>query len=202
MAKDLFNSIAHIYGWFHRYQMKRFAQILDSHGDKIPLAHMQTVCDVGCGTGALCAVLGAKGLTVTGIDAAQRMLEVAKKKVRHPNVTFVQGEAGKGLSFPDSSFDVVFTSYVAHGIAKEKRKAFYTELKRIATKAVIIQDYDEERSLATTIIEWLEHGDYFRFIQHPQKEMEEVFPVIIPITVGKQACWYVCHCPSKELTIR
>jgi len=178
--------------------MKRFAQILKTHANRIPLSSMKTVCDVGCGTGALCAVLAARGLEVTGVDPAIRMLEVAKRKVKNTHVSFVLGDAVEGLPFADASFDVVFTSHVAHGMNKEKRHSFYLELMRIASQAVIIHDYNEERAITTTIIEWLEKGDYFGFIKNPQKEMEEVFPTIVPINVGRQACWYVCHCPKKS----
>ncbi|MFA7125916.1 MAG: class I SAM-dependent methyltransferase [Sphaerochaetaceae bacterium] len=197
MANDVFNSIARIYGWFHRYQMRRFTQILETHADRIRLSSMRTVCDVGCGTGALCAVLAARGLEVTGVDPAIRMLEVAKRKVKNTHVSFVLGDAVEGLPFADASFDVVFTSHVAHGMNKEKRHSFYLELMRIASQAVIIHDYNEERAITTTIIEWLEKGDYFGFIKNPQKEMEEVFPIIVPIKVGRQACWYICHCPKN-----
>jgi len=35
MGNDLFNSIAGVYGWFHRYQMKRFSSILDQHAEAV-----------------------------------------------------------------------------------------------------------------------------------------------------------------------
>lgn len=196
MGKELFNSIAEVYGWFHGYQARRFAAILDRHAPRIGMAGMRTICDVGCGTGALCSVLAMRGHEVTGVDPAQRMLAVAKRKAPSDSITFVRGDAVEGLPFSDHAFDLVITSHVAHGMRSEKRKLFYRELMRIADKAVIIHDYNEERAVLTTFVEWMEKGDYFGFIKRPKEEMEEVFPSIETIDVGKQARWYVCRCPE------
>jgi len=196
MGNDLFNSIAGVYGWFHRYQMKRFSSILDQHAEAVGLSSIRTICDVGCGTGALCAVLAERGFAVTGVDPAEKMLEVAKRKSVSPNVEFLQADALEGLPFVDDRFDLVFTSYVAHGMDSAKRKRLYAELMRVASRAVIVHDYNEERAVLTTCIEWLEKGDYFGFIKRPKAEMEEVFPSIEAIRVGKRACWYVCRCPQ------
>lgn len=196
MSDDLFNSIAGVYGWFHRYQMRRFNAILDQHADAIDLSSMRSICDVGCGTGALCSVLAGRGHEVTGIDPAARMLSVARKKAPSSSVTFIQANALEGLPFADRAFDLVITSHVAHGMHLEKRKRFYRELMRIADKAVVIHDYNEEKAMLTTFVEWLERGDYFGFIKRPKAEMEETFPIIETIEVGKQARWYVCRCPE------
>ena len=194
MARDLFNSIARVYGLFHRYQMKRFSRILDVHGELADLASMRTICDVGCGTGALCTVLSRRGFVVTGVDPAHRMIDIARAKAGAQNVQFLVADALEGLPFPDSSFDLVFTSYVAHGMPLAARKQLYAELMRIASRAVIVHDYNERRALLTTIMEWLERGDYFGFIKRPKEEMEEVFPSMDAVQVGKRATWYICHC--------
>jgi ubiquinone/menaquinone biosynthesis C-methylase UbiE len=196
MARDLFNTIAGVYGWFHRYQMRRFSTILDEHSHQIPLSPMRTVCDVGCGTGALCAVLHLRGLQVTGVEPAVKMLDVARNKV--PDVSFITGDAVTGLPFADNSFDLVFTSYVAHGMPPSQRLQLYQELKRIASKAVIVHDYNEKRAILTTIIEFLEQGDYFGFIKRREQEMLQIFPSVEIIPVGKQACWYLCRCDSTH----
>jgi ubiquinone/menaquinone biosynthesis C-methylase UbiE len=196
MAGDLFNTIAGVYGWFHRYQMRRFSAILERHGHEVPLSPMRTVCDVGCGTGALCAVLHLRGLQVTGVDPAHRMLDVAREKV--PDVSFIMGDAVTGLPFDDNSFDLVFTSYVAHGMPQHQRMQLYQELMRIAAQAVIVHDYNEKRAILTTIIEFLERGDYFGFIKKREQEMLQIFPSVKIIPVGRQACWYLCHCNLRH----
>jgi hypothetical protein len=51
----------------------------------------------------------------------------------------------------------------------------------------------------TSLIEWLERGDYFRFILVAQKEMKNCvqdmklcFSSVRVIDVDKRAAWYVC----------
>ena len=197
MAEALFDRIAGVYGLFHRYQMKRFSRILDTHGQLVMLDSMETICDVGCGTGALCSVLASRGFTVTGVDTAQRMIEVARMKSRSKSIQFLVADALQGLPFPDNAFDLVFTSYVAHGMQLPNRITLYRELMRIAKRAVIVHDYNENRAVLTTLIEWLERGDYFGFIKHARSEMEAVFPTMTTVQVDTRAFWYICTCESQ-----
>jgi ubiquinone/menaquinone biosynthesis C-methylase UbiE len=63
------------------------------------------VLDVGCGTGTLCCLLAARGHTVTGLDPAGAMLEVARAKDRAGEVTWVEGEVSALAD--EASYDVV-----------------------------------------------------------------------------------------------
>lgn len=62
------------------------------------------VMDLGCGTGALIPTLVNKGYEVTGIDASDNMLEIARKN--NPDVEFIKKDASK-LDF-NNQFDGVF----------------------------------------------------------------------------------------------
>ncbi len=64
------------------------------------------VLDVGCGAGFLANELARMGLKVTGIDASERSLEVARK---HDCTSSVEYRCGSALAlpFPDRSFEVV-----------------------------------------------------------------------------------------------
>ncbi len=62
--------------------------------------------DLGCGTGNYTAELYRRGFDVVGLDASEKMLEIARKKL--PQVSFVHGDAYQ-LPFPDESFDVVLS---------------------------------------------------------------------------------------------
>jgi ubiquinone/menaquinone biosynthesis C-methylase UbiE len=99
----------------------------------------------------------------------------------------------KRLPFDDKSYDVVITSYVAHGLKPEERIKLYKEMRRLAKKFVIIYDYNENRAPLTTILEWLENGGYFNFIKIAQKEMKQVFENIKKINVDTRAAWYICN---------
>ena len=68
----------------------------------------RTVLDVGTGTGRAAVALSLRGAVVTGVDASNEMLAVARRNAadRQAQVTFVQGDA-HGLAFDDRSFDAV-----------------------------------------------------------------------------------------------
>lgn len=74
------------------------------------------ILDVACGTGIpslMASPLVEPGGTVTGIDLAQGMIELAKKKAQEKglkNVTFREADA-ESLSFTDDSFDIVLCNH-------------------------------------------------------------------------------------------
>ena len=60
--------------------------------------------DVGCGSGMAAQIASSRGAVVTGIDAAQELLEIAKSRVKDGD--FRIGDLEE-LPFADQSFDVV-----------------------------------------------------------------------------------------------
>ena len=203
MAKEdnafLFNLIAPVYNLFFRRQKKSYANIIEQMKGELDLKKYQTVLDVGCGSGALCAAMSEIGLSVTGVDSAENMLLFAKSKPENKNAVFILANAVEKLPFEDKRFDFSTASYVAHGLTKEQRKLLYSELGRVSKFCVIIHDYNQKRSLLTTIVEWLEGGDYFRFIRSAQSEMKDCvsqmracFSEVRQVDVGAKAAWYIC----------
>lgn len=202
-SRRIFNSIAGIYGWFYDYQKRSFIKVIEQVKGDIDITAYKTILDVGCGTGALCSVLASKDLEVTGIDPAERMLQVAKGKPENSKVEFILGSVLDGLSFEDNSFDIAIASHVAHGMKEDSRKKMYKEMSRVAREYVIIHDYNNKRTPITSFVEWLEGGDYFHFIEHAEpemrdcmKEMENCFSEVRVINIGKNSNWYVCK-PNK-----
>lgn len=188
----LFDLIAPIYGLFYDYQKKHYSSILDKAQNELDLSSYQTVIDVGCGTGALCSVLNQRGFTVTGVDPARKMLNIARKKQENKAIKFIKASGLERLPFEDKSFDVSIASYVAHGLKADERKIMYAEMSRISKYLVVIYDYNENRSVITDIIEWLEGGDYFNFIKEAEREMKEYFHDVRVIDATLRAAWYVC----------
>lgn len=196
---SLFNAIAPVYGLFAAKQEARFAKVIHALAPALDLGTYQTILDVGCGTGALCAALLRCGLTVTGVDAAERMLREARKNPKLLNVPLLLANAADALPFADKHFDVSIASYVAHGMGSPARERLYAEMARVTRHKVIIYDYNQRRSLPTTILEWLEHGDYFHFIQNAEAEMRACaspsgacFSAVRVIPADTHASWYVC----------
>ncbi len=170
-------------------QIKPFSVF--SHRRRLFLCIKHSVLiDVGCGTGAFAAVMLARGFTVTGIDTSEKMLQAARRKVMHPSARFLHADGG-ALPFTDGSFDIVFSSYVLHGLQPDERKSLYREMKRVAKHLVIVHDYNQTRSITTSIVEWAERGDYFRFIQAVEEEMRAVFSGLRVIPAADKANWYV-----------
>ncbi len=198
-SKALFNFIAPVYRLFYHKQKARFTQVVNGLAAELEPAAYKSVLDVGCGTGALCAVLYAMGLAVTGVDTAENMLRTAAGNPENRGVSFLHADAGDGLPFADKAFDVSIASYVAHGMGHAQRKRLYAEMSRVSKYKVIIYDYNQRRRWSTTIIEWLERGDYFHFIQNAETEMkrcvEEMgacFASVRVVNADAYAAWYIC----------
>jgi SAM-dependent methyltransferase len=64
----------------------------------------QVVLDLGCGAGVFCRLASEAGASVTGIDAAPALVEIARDRV--PDGRFDVGDM-QTLPYVDSSFDVV-----------------------------------------------------------------------------------------------
>jgi len=88
--------------------------------------------DVACGTGFLTRHLPGD---VVGLDASERMLEIAREQV--PRARFEHGDA-LALRFDDGAFDRVFTSYFYCHLEDAERKRFLAEARRVASELVVV----------------------------------------------------------------
>ncbi len=194
----LFNKIAAVYGLFFSWQVRHYHYIFDNAKEELDFSTYQSIIDIGCGTGALCKVLKECGVDVTGIDPAEAMLAIARKKVgkTKPNqqdIQFIHGDVLNGLPFRDKSFDLAISSYVAHGLMPEERLTLYNEMKRVAKHTAVLIDYNEQRSLITDVVEWLEGGDYFNFIGSIRDELTNHVGNLKVINTGKHSAMYICR---------
>lgn len=195
----LFNFIAPVYGLFFNKQKSRYREVLARFLPDWRQQGYASVLDVGCGTGALCSALNEAGLSVIGVDPAEKMLAVAKGQPENQAIRFLQANALEGLPFDDKSFDLSIASYVAHGLQKNERMKLYAEMSRVTRGRVIIYDYNQNHSPLTSFVEWLERGDYFRFIKNPKGDLEDCvsemgkcFSEVRVLDVDKRAAWYIC----------
>jgi SAM-dependent methyltransferase len=183
----LFHRIAPIYNRFGAMQRRMFAPAVAEHRDAIGAEPGDSFLDVGCGTGVLLAVLREAGFRAEGVDAAPNMVREGQKAGQ----TCALGDIGAGLPFPDSSFDFVISSFVAHGLDAGLRRGLYREAGRIARKAVIIHDYRGRQGPLTEIVEWFEGGDFFNFAESAEAEMREAFGELEVIDLARSKAWYV-----------
>lgn len=197
-SEFIFNMIAPVYGLFYSWQKKRSVEVIEAARGTLDLACYETIIDIGCGTGALCAVLADRGFDVTGIDPADKMLGIAKRKAGGRPIRFITGNVLEKLPFENKAFDVAIASYVAHGLDGKARKTMYSEMSRVASHKIIIYDYNQKKSILTTLVERLEGGDYTNFIRNVETELRLDFPQVDVIRVGRQSNWYVCT-PMEKL---
>jgi ubiquinone/menaquinone biosynthesis C-methylase UbiE len=93
------------------------------------------VLDLGCGTGVLCKMIGdqldadSTGVVI-GIDAAGKMIEVARKKRAAPNIYF-EAMAAENLSFENETFDAVVSSLFFHHVPLDLKKQALSEAYRV-----------------------------------------------------------------------
>ncbi len=87
--------------------------------------------DVACGTGFLTRHLRGE---VTGLDASEGMIEVARERM--PDARFVVGD-GLALPFADGEFDRVFTGHFYDHLQPGERERFLAEARRVARELVV-----------------------------------------------------------------
>lgn len=105
------------------------------------------VLDVGCGTGAVIALLHEKypQARYVGLDLTPSMIEAAQAKDL-PNAKFVVGDA-EDLPFPDAAFDAVLCSNSFHHYPDQR--AFVSEAWRVLRPGgrLILRDYTANDAL-------------------------------------------------------
>jgi ubiquinone/menaquinone biosynthesis C-methylase UbiE len=105
--------------------------------------HVNSVLDVGTGSGIFAEAFSNKGKSVTGIDPNPEMLKAAKEFV--PTGTLLLGTVEE-IPLEDKSFDLVFLGHVLHE-SDDSIKAL-SESKRVAKKIICILEwpYKQEES--------------------------------------------------------
>ena len=114
--------------------------------------HDRPILDVGTGTGRAALLLSRGGAHVTGIDASEQMLAIARKRAADEgaNIRFMVGDV-HAIDFPDRSFDVAVCLRVL--MHSPKWRLCVAELCRVADRLVIL-DYPAKRSVARIESAW------------------------------------------------
>ena len=129
------------------------------------IAHMgfrpaDRILDVGCGTGSLtlqvAAALAPPG-SIVGIDAAPRMIAIARRKAAKAcsRALFRVGIAEQ-LDFADRSFDLVVNSMFMHHIDTELKHLTLAEIYRVLRPGgrLVTADIDRPTTPAAKVIGW------------------------------------------------
>lgn len=92
------------------------------------------VLDLACGTGTLTVLIknAAPQAEVVGIDADQKILEIAEAKAKKAGVDVrFQKELSFDLPYPNESFDRVFSSLFFHHLTRENKLETFGEVRRV-----------------------------------------------------------------------
>jgi ubiquinone/menaquinone biosynthesis C-methylase UbiE len=130
-----FNEIANEYDAWYNTPLGRFVDEVESKlaFEAIEIKPGMKVLDVGCGTGIYTRRLVDMGCEVTGVDIADKMLDIAREKV--PEAKFVNSSV-YALPFPHDQFDLIFSMATFEFI--HNAKAAYYEMKRVVKPGATI----------------------------------------------------------------
>jgi SAM-dependent methyltransferase len=146
-------------------------------------AEGRTVLDVGTGTGRAAIALARRGAIVTGVDASNEMLAVARARAADArvDVSFIAGDA-HGLAFDDRSFDVARNRVVFDYPALASAAAIQSWSRRVAAAAgARVEAYRvfSDRSIQATLGA---HG--FRAVD---SDRQFVLPIALHKAIGSLA---------------
>jgi ubiquinone/menaquinone biosynthesis C-methylase UbiE len=109
---------------------------------------VNSVLDIGTGTGLFAESFSKRGLEISGVDANPEMLIAAHQFI--PKGYFREGTA-EALPYPDGSFDLVFLGLVLHE-SDEPLKSLQ-EARRVARKRVCILEWPyQEQSFGPPLV--------------------------------------------------
>ncbi len=112
--------------------------------DSLEIGPHTRLLDVGCGAGMAAQIAAERGARVSGLDASENLLAIARERV--PEGDFSRGDLER-LPFPDSSFDLV-TGFNSFQYAGNPSSAL-AEAKRVTRPggSVVIMTWGEPKGM-------------------------------------------------------
>ncbi len=140
--------------------------------DLLPLSGNERVLDVGCGTGLLTLDLASRlcqGGQAVGLDAAPRMLAVARRKAAGLDNVQFDAAVAESLPYPTASFDHAVSAMFFHHINRELKRRAVSELHRVVKPGghIVIVDVDMPCTPFGTVCAW---SGYWLFRQSEIRE--------------------------------
>lgn len=123
-VRSMFDRIARVYDAMNRIMTGGLdGRWRDFAARKAALGADGRALDVGTGTGDMAIALARRSpasARITGVDFSEGMLAIAQEKIQRRGLSgrieLARGD-GQGLSFPDGSFDIVTSAWVARNLS-------------------------------------------------------------------------------------
>lgn len=160
------------------------------------------VLDAGCGTGGASLLAHDRGAVVTGCDASEAMLVLARRRLPESNFRLAELE---NLPFPDRSFDVVLAinslQFTANPAAAAKELARVTNAGGRVAVVVWSLDHCEQKAIFDAILALFEKPPKGRgvFALSAPGDVEALFPGL-ETQVSDIDCPFVY--PDLEIALR
>jgi ubiquinone/menaquinone biosynthesis C-methylase UbiE len=130
---------------WQKTQADYFIKVIDSGKIK-----PGTALDLGCGTGAKSIYLAKKGFKVTGIDISKTAINYAKENAKKAKVKvdFIVADAVNLSFLKDKKFDFILDWANLHGISKNKREKYITEIVKHTKKGskLVLRCFSKKRA--------------------------------------------------------
>jgi len=157
-VRAMFDRIAHVYdrmnslmtaGMHHRWRERA--------ADVARVGPHSRALDVATGTGDLAIELAGRGASVTGMDFAPAMLEIARRKA--PGIEFEQGDA-LSLRYADAAFDAVTVGFGARNFADlDRGLAEMARVTKPGGRVVVLEITTPQRApLSWFFRGWFDHA--------------------------------------------